>query len=130
MSAYTEKEASTKWCPMQRNEVASEFKHGGAGNPLPPGAVVNVWPGGKSSCQGSACMMWRWDTELRIRTHVCGNVMATTEPAGMPINVPPNWIFHPFTGSHDDPAHWAEPEAEAVARRRGYCGLAGPPIVA
>lgn len=74
-------------------------------------------------CIGADCMAWRFATEPRRRFFVAQDDEAKVEPE-RPSSVPPSWTFEPSDG---DRAGWLEPEAEAVRRARGYCGLAGMP---
>lgn len=103
----TEKEAQTGViCPMMQR----------AGDPE------------RTCCYGSGCAMWRWsDPCLDQRTRRCINVYAVTEPE-RPLSVPSSWIFEPYDDTDADLyAQWIEPMEDAIARRRGYCGLAGKP---
>ncbi len=53
----TEEEAKTKWCPMVRINVALNAAQGvGAFNR----------DGGDFDCIASDCMMWRWNTRIKI----------------------------------------------------------------
>lgn len=48
---FTEAEATDHWCPMVR-----------VAHPV-AGTSVNTWGlgrNGKAHCEGSSCMMWRW----------------------------------------------------------------------
>lgn len=80
-------------------------------------------PGRK--CAGADCGGWRWydpeEPEQIIIDHV--DPLATVEPSFRPKDVPASYRFWPSNG--DDAAYWMERMESAIARRRGYCGLAG-----
>ncbi len=62
----TEDEAKTKWCPMVR--VLMSSKDGNSFEPSFNRMVLEDDPqtpriGGAMNCIGSACMMWRWQTD-------------------------------------------------------------------
>lgn len=101
----TETEAAARWCPAE----------------------------GGDSCLGSQCMAWRWGEPLRCRLYTATDVetddvlpIRSPEPR-RPRDVPGSWTWHAGDLANGDPPSWNEPQAEAVARRRGYCGLAGAP---
>jgi hypothetical protein len=66
MSAYTEQEAQTKWCPFARLSEA-----GGTFNREGPKADVH--------CGGSYCMAWRWQVKYPELPH------ASVWPAPKPL---------------------------------------------
>lgn len=85
---------------------------------------------GMAHCAASDCMAWRWLSEDGERRRiVCPDRLAITEDGMTRPAMAAAWVFTPWDGS-DYPAQWLEPEAEQQARRRGYCGLAGPPVKA
>lgn len=95
----TEQEARDKWCPMSR----SFGPHGSSGNRNLDGSVQKA-----DHCLGTGCPMWRWMMALmQIEAH---------EPRE-------GWE-HVYG---EDREYWLEPPAEAMKRRRGFCGLAGVP---
>lgn len=118
----TEKEAAGKWCPHVR--IAVLAGHGGAACNKHPDADIDA----HCRCAGSRCAMWRWaDSPSCRRIRLCDQLHATTEPE-RPSSMPTSWVFEPWAPAHPDGwAQWIEPEEEAHARRRGYCGLAGKP---
>ena len=78
-------------------------------------------------CQASRCMAWRWMPEAGGRMRIyCPDRYATVEEGMTRPARAATWEFAPWDGD-DYPAQWLEPEAEYLARRRGYCGLAGKP---
>lgn len=121
---HTESQALSLWCPMVRL------------SPLPPGnpnlAYLQPTTRGievqHGNCIGSRCAMWRWADETKRRIHWASVQGAhTEEEAGTKPDLCEGWEFRP---AEDDPACWVEPEDRAMARSRGYCGLAGKPEVA
>ena len=123
----TDKEAGEKWCPMVR--LAKVTGHG-LGDGALAGVTYNTTKRA-NTCRGSGCMMWRIGQAARRHVVVCDieHCFAETEPP-RPDNVPASWEFVAYDGFDDgDPACWVEPDAEATARMRGYCGLAGRPEV-
>jgi hypothetical protein len=102
----TETEAGGKWCPMARHDNRNKVR-----DLIALGA----------ECVGSHCAMWRWSDEVRRKFHHAHDRNAITEPV-RPALLSKDWIFVPC---EDYPAGWLEPEATALARRRGRCGLAG-----
>ncbi len=97
---HTERQASELWCPMEHGKDDEE-----------------------TTCIGSGCAAWRWaEDHPALKSVRCADPNATTEPPRPAPYVPASWVFCP---SGDDHACWVEPSAEAQARRRGYCGLAG-----
>lgn len=106
----TEAEASKRWCPLTTLHSAR-----------PTFLTSDSLYG---ACIGSHCMAWRWSTQLRRTYRIADDAAATVEPE-RPTWVPASWTW---TQTEDgEPAGWLEPEADAQARRRGYCGLAGRP---
>lgn len=78
MSAYTEEEAKTKWCPFSRvhqidnvsstaiNRIADPSgKYDAQGN-------VPACTPGASLCIGSACMAWRFEPQMWRHTSAAG----------------------------------------------------------
>ena len=49
MAAISESEAGEKWCPLKRV-------------PLHNGAIGNSGIQSDTTCLGSQCMMWRWES--------------------------------------------------------------------
>ena len=91
-------------------------------------------PDGKlmtAACLASQCMAWRWHENVPFTKVIhAADQNAIQEPI-KPINVPDNWIFHPYDEEDECfKAFWEEPEPEASMRRRGYCGMAGDPGIA
>jgi hypothetical protein len=103
-AAVTEEEAKTKWCPHVRAYGLPEFP---AFNRHSDGSVDRA-----TGCIGSACMMWRWGI-LPMQLHS----FAATD----------GWDHVSAEDSEDGRELWLEPEAQQMARRRGFCGLAGKP---
>lgn len=98
----TEAEAKGKWCPYTR--VSANEKD--------------------ENCIGSECMAWRWKDQQIFRKYVLADdPEATEEPDRYAKGIPETWVWQPFDG--EDEACWIEPENETLARRTGYCGLAG-----
>lgn len=56
MSALTEAEARTKWCPETRVAAMSDNGMGFCPNRSGPSFSLQ----GMDRCQASDCMMWRW----------------------------------------------------------------------
>ncbi len=114
---HTEQQATELWCPMVR----------AANGHMASNCAVNVAAVEGSSphwqtCIASRCAMWRWSESAPARQLTsCQDRDATTEPP-RPFTVPADWEFCP---AGDDHACWVEPDAAALARRTGYCGLAG-----
>ena len=78
------------------------------------------------SCLGPRCMAWRWHP---IPRNWAGAVPyelrhVEVEPPRPP-SVPASYLFVPCDLIEGAWAHWLEPDAEAEARRVGWCGLAG-----
>lgn len=122
-----EMDAGGKWCPMVRVVHAADT---GAGQALTASNDIEPRTGNDARCIGARCMMWRWfnPDEVKLKTHVCENTIASEEPA-RPADVPASWQFCAFDKAEpDSPACWVEPVAEAMTRMRGYCGMAGDPV--
>lgn len=63
MSAITEAEAKTKWCPMVRLAVSERDGSDGSSVSFNRTAIRNTSDYGTphaAICAASACMMWRW----------------------------------------------------------------------
>jgi hypothetical protein len=128
---HTEKEASSIWCPMTRSAgFLTKSKIGPAVNRIHQGengAQIDCdgSPQPYAVCIASKCAMWRCAEPIRCRVIQPEEWPDTYahEPA-RPENVPKSWAWEPGDG---DPPGWVEPEHEAQARRRGFCGLAGNP---
>ncbi|MDP2322524.1 MAG: hypothetical protein Q8N51_00650 [Gammaproteobacteria bacterium] len=106
---HTEAEAKQLWCPMAR---AAHPDAGDAG-----------------LCLASGCAAWRYadGAHPRARFAQHDDYEAEAEP-GRPDGVPTDWRWIPRSESDSqDYPGWVEPYSAAVARRRGYCGLAGKP---
>lgn len=71
-------------------------------------------------------MAWRWADPLRLRGRRAENVNATIEEP-RPDGLPASWQWIAADPSDETLAGWSEPESEALARRRGFCGLASVP---
>ncbi len=78
------------------------------------------------TCFGSRCMAWRWAESWRQLVEMPANhkdSCSEAEPPRPP-TLPQSWTWSP-PGDFDDLGCWVEPANEALARRMGYCGLAG-----
>jgi hypothetical protein len=126
----TEKQAQEGWCPMVRSLARVHDA------PMAPVAAANTYPyysddrrAESVNCIGSRCMMWRWGDNFNLRQkfhQATGeDATATTEPP-RPAGVPADWTWEEYEG--DGYSGWLEPEADMLARRVGYCGLAGHPL--
>lgn len=119
---HTPEQAKDLWCPMVRASNGND-QPANAGNSeayrTPPFA----------RCIGDKCAMWRWaDTPsdiYRVRV-MCNQFDAEIEPA-RPAGMNPTLVFEPYVPGDDCCACWVEPETTWLARRRGFCGLAGTP---
>lgn len=102
----TEADAKEKWCPEARSVVDGDF----SANRRYYGEHDSG-----SMCLGSSCMKWRWMmAPMQLVAHEPreGWEHVTAEEAPQ----------------HDEEREfWLEPRAEAMKRRRGYCGAAGVP---
>jgi hypothetical protein len=92
--------------------------------------------GGPWGCAGSGCMAWRWydnewgPTAKWISWDGADRDARVDEPPSEErarLSVPDTFEWHAASVSDDTFAGWFEPKAEAVARRRGFCGLGGNP---
>jgi hypothetical protein len=94
-------------------------------------------------CIGSDCMAWRWldmpFSPPNVRRLSYSQIWECNEEPPRPDDVPQSWVWCPFEGG-DYTAGWVEPEEEYRQRveelrkkyealRRGYCGMAGKPVV-
>lgn len=83
----SEAEAKTKWCPLVRVTMTG-FAGGGRG----PHPAVNRTDGVGTSCQGAACMFWRWGPARVVATSPHGHAGTVPEgycgAAGVPFNSP------------------------------------------
>jgi hypothetical protein len=94
----TEKEAAMKYCPQ---------------------------PTAFTVCAASRCMAWRWFYSPFQRTRMPDEYCEPGSPEPQkPITVPASWTWNADADAQDG-GHWLEPEEEARAGWRGYCGLAG-----
>ena len=109
----TEQEAKTKWCPHMPYCV----------NPHQV-AVVSAAEYKQTRCCASGCMMWRWAESVQEYGLIDTASKFYTTETERPAHIPKTWNFRP---SDEGPSCWAEPEEETLARRKGYCGLAGKP---
>lgn len=119
----TEQQAADKWCSMVRASAGGEDNN--ACN-----AGTGIRTGGRNPilarCIGSECMSWRWKDQHIYGKYVLADAPeATKEPDRSANGIPETWVWQPFDG--EDEACWIEPEEETLARRTGYCGLAGKP---
>jgi hypothetical protein len=91
---------------------------------------------GAAMCIGNKCAMWRWsqvpaESAKRYTTSHSNPHEGAAEDIVRPKHVPESFEFVPYKPTTDliahnsVVAHWIEPEAEALARGRGWCGLAG-----
>lgn len=108
----TEEQAKTKWCPQVRFDGEESTFNRGYQSEDP----LNMRNGRTQyicNCIGSACMMWRWNRAPRPYTS----------------RVPRDGWEH--VSAEDAPDHdmneefWMEPNEQWLARREGWCGLAG-----
>lgn len=85
-------------------------------------------PAPLSGCVGKECAAWRWADIERQQMYVPDDCEdgAHPEPAERPEEVPPTWKWQTGNDETQSPSGWMEPAGEAVAKRPGYCGLAGP----
>ena len=97
MSALTEAEAKTNWCPMVRQSATFTDGYGLSYN---RSAMEATYP---CRCIASECMMWRWAMKRNPDWKPTHSMMAT------------GYDTHP-----DDQVH-----THIVDTERGYCGLAG-----
>lgn len=112
----TEKDARTRWCPMARQPRFD----------LEVTALT-------CNCMATRCPMWRWDEvhtiNLRRKFYqATGEDAAAVRQPPRPTQVPHSWEWCPRDEEQGEWAGWLEPEAEMLARRVGYCGLAGMPV--
>lgn len=77
------------------------------------------------NCSADECMAWRWAEDWHARAIRCEIKRAESEPE-RPANVPASYLF--IAADPEMDAAWFESTAEAMERRRGYCGLAGIPF--
>lgn len=79
------------------------------------------------NCIADRCAMWRWKDKASEPLRIdCPEPAATTDYSSHDrelCSVPITWTFLPFR-PYAGPAQWLQPEYEANAKRRGYCGLA------
>ena len=115
---HTEDDARKLWCPMARVNTDQGNTYYDNRSDL-----VN---GPTTLCIASVCAMWRWDKDFHVKTRLCSDAFATTEPA-RPADLPADWYFVPASISLISPAQWAEPTNQSLKRRTGYCGLGGKP---
>lgn len=113
----TEQSKTSLWCPMVRLNGENWSDARGA-----RGHAFNT-------CIADRCAMWRWEGQQNPRRATIrhtANPGATAEPE-RPAHVAASWTFQPYDEHDGESACWIEPEAETIARRRGFCGLAGRP---
>lgn len=113
MNDVTEKQAGGMWCPQVK--AGNGANHSKA-MPL-AGDVPNV-------CIGSRCMMWRWigpPSGCMSFRHIDPD--AVVEPVARAVDVPGHYVWSGAGAGNN--AYWVEPEESCLARRTGYCGLAG-----
>jgi hypothetical protein len=129
----TADQARQLWCPMVRIGVTPS-----AGGPCAINdPTINKDFSGR--CVADKCAMWRWQDpahESRKPTAWWPEdddaVVEPPRPADLPLDA--EWI--PTTGEGEEitGGYWLEPQSavdtehsQAIAKRRGYCGLAGRP---
>lgn len=119
-----EAEAKTKWCPMMQFVIGPQDRKWQGAAYTNRCQELNT---DKVNCIASGCPMWRWAEDWHVRIHNCDrkDMRAEKEPE-RPSYVPKAYIF--ISADEECEAHWVEPADDAMARRRGYCGLAGVPI--
>lgn len=126
-------QASSLWCPMvrtARNQIATLSD-----------CETNLRVPESCRCVASQCGMWRWadpEPEVRkARTWWPDEDLPITEPP-RPGKVPADAVWVPIIGEGEDMRGgcWEEQQqfvdadnATAAAGRRGYCGLAGAPVI-
>lgn len=121
---HTENKARETWCPMARGFDPAD--NGGATATNRPLSYGDRPTRADVLCIGSRCAVWRWaDGEPVPDLIRAEDRQATTEPP-RPSWVPKSWNFCPYDPDEGDPAQWIEDPESTAARRRGYCGLAGP----
>lgn len=77
------------------------------------------------NCRAPYCLAWRAAKDIRPKKVYCENRDASQEPC-RPANVPAGWQWVPrIKADLGVPAHWLQPESEAINHTLGYCGLAG-----
>lgn len=133
----TESKARELWCPMVRHEGddGGSFNRGFLDhNPLNKRKFDNT-PSNGCFCIASECAMWRWDVMDAWQRFVRANVIDAQDivAAKGPLfgqNVD-GYEFVPWDDENDpqeSPAGWLETKESMLARRAGYCGLAGKPV--
>jgi hypothetical protein len=125
---HTPEQAKTLWCPMTRLIV-----HDGTDGLL---AVFNraakepdkVTLPPQTACLSNQCAMWRQGPWPGARKMKAENLLAESEDeAGERPGYPA--IFWSCSENGDGAASWVETHASIEARRPGYCGIAGAPIL-
>ena len=81
------------------------------------------------ACLASGCMAWRWGgpTNRRVRKPETQAETRQKEEPKRPDDLPESWVWEGENYEYGTDNYWVEPQEEADARRRGYCGLAGKP---
>lgn len=82
-----------------------------------------------------ASEIWCWGEKLsfprKLTVRPYFNKALREEDVGKrPESIPETWGFIPFRTTEEGEersAHYLEPKEEAIARRKGYCGLSGKP---
>lgn len=126
---FTNSQARGQWCPFSR--VPAEEVRQASGYPAPGGPSINrsrsAFPT-STACLGERCMAWRWTGPMPPGLfRRADDDHAVDEPPRPEIGVPASWVWEPYDGDGEGgAAGWREPDDEAAARRRGYCGMAGP----
>jgi hypothetical protein len=94
MTAYTEEEAGSCWCPLSGRLWEGE--------------------GWECLCIGSNCMMWRWADQRPDwrETRMAGLLPGSPEPK-RPDIVRPDWVWN------SSRLRWEEPRESFDKRRRG-----------
>lgn len=122
----TEEQAKAKWCPHAR--ASNEQESAVAVNR----SAVNK-PDRDCFCIASACMAWRWNDGEQTRRFVVfkDNPRSRSNHAPhLPDGVSDTWEWlRHGEGEGRSPlsAGFREPQCDADARRRGYCGAFGKP---
>jgi hypothetical protein len=78
-------------------------------------------------CHASGCMAWRWG-EQADRGWIAWNLYPRATDSMRPPPMAIDWEFMPYDPDNESyEAGWLEPVEMWMARRKGYCGLAGRP---
>jgi hypothetical protein len=101
----SEEQAKTRWCPWARTVALV----GSTVNRVPEDGR----PDSDCMCIASECMAWRWSETAYTERRRSDTFVEGWE------HIPP------YSPDPRITEYWIEPEGKRVARRRGYCGMAG-----